>query len=80
MPINLDMAAKVPKQSRAVERTVEAGNAAACAACGDPIKFVAKERHRQVIANVYVGGVWNRVEHFHQTCYVKAGEPYGTAA
>lgn len=72
--------ASVAKKSRAVERSVEAGNSAGCAACGEPIKFVAKERLRQVIANVYEAGVWKRVEHFHHECYLTAGEPYGRAA
>jgi Ser-tRNA(Ala) deacylase AlaX len=66
--------------SRAVARPVEAGNTASCAGCGEPVKFTAKVRHLQVIANVYVDGKWNRVEHFHEHCYENAGEPYGAAA
>ncbi len=73
------MAPRVLKHSRAVMRTVEAGNSAACALCHEPIKFVAKERQRQVIANVYVKGEWDRVEHYHHQCYLDAGEPYGEA-
>ena len=61
-----------------MDRSVEAGNSAACAHCGAPIKFAAKVRARQVIANVYDEGVWQRVEHFHAECYVEAREPYGT--
>lgn len=61
-------------------RTVEAGNSAVCAACDEPVKFAAKVKARQVIANVYVDGVWQRVEHYHADCYEKAGEPYGSAA
>jgi hypothetical protein len=30
-----------------------------------------------VIANVYLEGAWNRVDHFHEECYLDAGEPYG---
>jgi hypothetical protein len=63
--------------SRAVERTIEAGNSAICAHCGEPVKFVARAHLRQVIANVYVEGTWDRVEHFHAECYREAGEPYG---
>jgi hypothetical protein len=63
--------------SRAVERTIEAGNTAICAHCGEPVKFVARAHLRQVIANVYVEGTWDRVEHFHADCYRAAGEPYG---
>jgi len=63
--------------SRAVERTIEAGNTALCAYCGEPVKFVARAKLHQVIANVYVDGVWDRVEHFHSECYVRAGSPYG---
>jgi hypothetical protein len=44
------------------------------------VKFTAKTRVWQVIANVYVDGVWNRVEHYHAGCYEQAGEPYGRAA
>jgi len=67
-------------KSRAVTRPVEAGNSAECAACGDPVKFAARNKAFQVIANVYENGVWNRVEHYHDECYRSAGEPYGTAA
>jgi hypothetical protein len=34
----------------------------------------------QVIANVYVDGRWNRVEHFHDECYALAGDPFGQVA
>jgi hypothetical protein len=67
-------------KSRAVVRTVEAGNSAMCAHCGAQVKFVARAQLKQVIANVYVQGIWNRVEHFHHDCYELAGEPYGPAA
>lgn len=66
--------------SRAVLRTVEAGNSAMCAHCGAQVKFVARAQLKQVIANVYEDGVWKRVEHFHQDCYGEANEPYGPAA
>ena len=64
--------------SRAVARPIEAGNFATCAGCGTPVKFTAKVRHLQVIANVYIDGRWNRVEHYHDRCYESAGEPYGS--
>ncbi len=64
--------------SRAVTRQVEAGCSAVCAACGNQVKFTAKVRRWQVIANVYVEGVWDRVEHYHGECYESAGSPYGT--
>ena len=67
-------------KSRAVVRTIEAGNSAMCAHCGAQVKFVARAQLKQVIANVYVDGQWNRVEHFHADCYHDAGEPYGPAA
>ena len=66
--------------SRAVTRPVEAGNSAMCAACGIQVKFTAKVRTQQVIANVYIDGQWNRVEHYHAECYETAGQPYGSAA
>ncbi|MEO7442776.1 MAG: hypothetical protein ABIW46_04510 [Acidimicrobiales bacterium] len=67
-------------RSRAVDRSVEPGNSAACKHCGAPVKFVARAQLRQVIANVYLEGTWTRVEHFHADCYLEAGMPYGPAA
>lgn len=74
------MAAKRKFESRAVFRPVEAGNSAVCASCSAPVKFTAKLKARQVIANVYVNGKWDRVEHYHEECYEQAGAPYGAAA
>jgi hypothetical protein len=65
--------------SRAVDRLVEAGNDAVCEHCRVTIKFVARLKERQVIANVYVNGRWDRVEHYHDACYEQAGDPYGPA-
>jgi hypothetical protein len=64
--------------SRAVLRTIDAGNSAYCAHCDDLIKFRAKIRAQQVICNVYVKNKWDRVEHFHSECYVEAKEPFGS--
>jgi len=44
-----------------------------------PVKFVARLKARQVIANVYEDGRWARVEHFHEECYLEMGHPYGHA-
>ena len=44
--------------SRAVARYIEAGNTATCTACKLPVKFRAKSKLQQVIANVYTDGVW----------------------
>ena len=74
------MANSIVTKSRAVESTLESGNSAVCAHCGAPVKFVARAQLRQVIANVYVDTVWNRVEHYHADCYGEAGEPYGPAS
>ena len=63
--------------SRAVVRRIEPGNLAVCAHCGQAVKFAAKLHKMQVIANVYEGGRWNRVEHFHDDCYGAADAPYG---
>lgn len=63
-----------------VIRPVEAGNSAICASCDEPVKFAARNKAFQVIANVYENGVWNRVEHYHAECYEAADEPYGTAS
>jgi hypothetical protein len=65
--------------SRAVTRPIEPGSWVKCKACGEPVKFAAKVRLTQVIANVYVDGVWRRVEHYHAECYDAAGQPYGSA-
>lgn len=65
-------------KSRAVLRPIEAGNFAECAFCGDRVKFQAKIRKQQVICNVYIGGRWDRVEHFHSECYDAGGEPFGS--
>jgi hypothetical protein len=66
--------------SRAVVRPVDPGNSASCARCGAPVKFVARAQLRQVIANVYTDGAWERVEHYHEDCYDEAGQPYGPPA
>ena len=66
--------------TRAVLRPVEPGNDAVCAHCGSPVRFAAKSHAQQVIANVYVDGAWDRVEHFHARCYIEAGSPHGEAA
>ncbi|MDQ1403471.1 MAG: hypothetical protein QOG03_1787 [Actinomycetota bacterium] len=71
------MAKTLMTQSRSVIRPIEPGNSAICTHCGTPVKFVARAQLRQVIANVYVDGTWNRVEHFHADCYVEANQPYG---
>ncbi len=69
--------AKKKWKSRAVSRTVEAGNAAYCAVCDELIKFQARVRAEQIICNVYVKNRWDRVEHYHPECYATAGAPYG---
>ncbi len=73
--------AKRPKtwKSRAVVRLIEAGSTAECPHCGERVKFRARHRDHQVICNVYVDGVWDRVEQYHAECYETAGEPHGEA-
>ena len=63
--------------SRAVLRDIPAGQTIDCPHCGDRVKFQARSKARQVICNVYVKGKWNRVDHFHEACYVAAGQPHG---
>ena len=63
-----------------VLRPVEPGNAVECGHCGKPIKFSARAKPRQVIANIYEDATWQRVEHFHEECYEEIGKPYGEAA
>jgi hypothetical protein len=67
-------------KSRAVIRLIEPGCSVDCAQCGERVKFQARLRLHQVICNVYVRGIWDRVEHYHATCYEEAGSPYGTPA
>lgn len=31
-----------------------------------------------IVVNVYVRGVWDRVEAYHPECHKRLGEPYGT--
>lgn len=50
-----------------------------CEYCEERVKFRARQRDMQVICNVYTKGVWTRVEHYHDDCYVKADEPFGPA-
>ena len=64
-------------KSRAVTRTVDAGNSAYCAVCDELIKFRARIRAEQIICNVYVKNRWDRVEHYHPDCYEQANNPYG---
>jgi len=64
-------------KSRAVLRLIEPGSSVDCAYCGQRVKFQARMRLQQVICNVYVKTVWDRVEHYHAECYEEAGRPYG---
>jgi hypothetical protein len=66
--------------SRAVLRLVEPGNDAICSHCRRQVKFAARIHPRQVIVNVYEQGIWQRTEHFHEDCYIEAGEPFGPAS
>lgn len=63
--------------SRAVTRRIEPGANQTCPHCNERLKFQARQRADEVIANVYVDGRWDRVEHYHAACYLAAGEPYG---
>ncbi len=66
-----------PRESRAVTRLIEAGCTADCPYCGERVKYRARHRDQQVICNVYVDGVWQRVEQYHAQCYEDAGHPHG---
>ncbi|MGD9798580.1 MAG: hypothetical protein AB7H43_00415 [Acidimicrobiia bacterium] len=63
--------------TRAVRRRIEPGTLSLCTRCGERVRFVAREQGQQVIANVYVDGRWDRVEHYHDDCYTGLGDPYG---
>lgn len=67
-------------ESRAVARYIEPGVDDDCAGCGEQIRFNARARKEvRVIANVYVEGLWARVEVYHGACYEHAGRPHGPA-
>jgi hypothetical protein len=78
--------------TRAVRRPIEAGHSAVCIGCDEPVKFAARHKAHRVIANIYVdehgndlahgveGGAWQRVEHWHEDCYERAGNPRGPIA
>ena len=66
-----------PLGSRAVTRRIEAGSMVMCVHCDEQVKFAAKQTQLQVIANVYIDGRWDRVEHFHAQCYEGADAPWG---
>lgn len=63
--------------TRAVLRQIEPGSSAMCKWCDSQVRFAARSHAQQVIANVYVDGSWDRVEHYHARCYTDAGSPYG---
>lgn len=63
--------------TRAVVRYVEPGHDDICVGCVKPIKWRAAKKQREVIANVYSGKRWDRVEHWHEACYADAGSPHG---
>jgi hypothetical protein len=77
--MNHATATRAAPGTRAARRRIDPGNEALCQACGNAVKFAAKSKLQQVICNVYVDGRWNRVEHYHEACYVETGEPYGAA-
>ena len=66
--------------SRAVLRIIEPGSMVDCQQCGQRVKFQARQRLYQVICNVYVDNVWDRVEHYHEECYRAAEQPHGEPA
>lgn len=74
---NTKTSARSKWKSRAVTRLIEAGSMTECSHCEERVKFRARERHQQVICNVYINGRWDHVEHFHEDCYTTAGMPYG---
>ena len=78
------MAVNATLGTRAVSRLVKPRNSVRCSGCHQEITWKAKQgrSQRQVIANVYSddGARWDRVEHFHEGCYVEAGQPHGAVA
>jgi hypothetical protein len=68
-----------PLGTRVVERNIVAGTSAYCTGCDQPVKFRAKDKAKEAIANVYLDGMWDHLEHWHSECYAAAEEPYGEA-
>lgn len=64
-------------KTRAVVRKIDPGFDDFCVHCDTYIKWASLKKQFQVIANIYVDGKWNRVEHFHAPCYELAGSPHG---
>ena len=56
--------------TRAVVRGVEPGNDVRCVRCGKQIKFAARTTAPSD-RDVYLDGAWNRVDHFHEECYLR---------
>lgn len=70
--------------TRAVLRRIEQGvgqnGETPCPGCGQRMKFRSwRDKAFMVLANVYEGDRWARVEYWHDPCYQEAGEPHGHA-
>lgn len=63
--------------TRAVRRLVASGENSFCEHCGNWIKYQARRRLWRIICNVYEGDRWDRVEIYHETCWIDVGEPHG---
>jgi hypothetical protein len=70
--------------SRVVLREIGSGLEVRCpkshGGCGEEVRFniqIRRPYRRQVVANVYWNGKWERTEHWHLMCYLNAGKPYG---
>lgn len=66
-------------QSRAVLREIGPGNTMRCCTCDQWVIYRSKKKQRRIIANVYEGGKWVRVEHFHEDCYAGQYGPPDTS-
>jgi hypothetical protein len=62
-------------------RPIEAnGEHILCPCCDERVKFIIKQpaaQRRQVVANIYEHGRWDRLEIWHLACYLQAGQPHG---
>ncbi|MFI5240350.1 MAG: hypothetical protein ACHQUB_01420 [Candidatus Saccharimonadia bacterium] len=65
------------RKTRVVSHQIDAGNYADCEACGEPVKFIARQHPRRIIVNLYKKGVWQAVLNYHPECYEGAGNPHG---
>lgn len=67
----------LPLGTRCVLRNIDPGDEHVCPGCNMRLKFQARNKMRKIVANIYKGKGWDRVEQWHEECYMEAASPYG---